>query len=95
MDIALNARVQSYSPFASLKILSLKNAAITTEEIRHISPILINLEELTLSSNGLEDIDIVSDDHTSFQQLKLVQVEENNIDSWDKVLKLSQLPRYA
>lgn len=93
MDLALNAHVLSYSPFASLKILSLKNAAITTEEIRHLSPILINLEELTLSSNALEDIDIVTDDHSSFQQLKLVQVEENNIDSWDKVLKLSKLPK--
>jgi Leucine-rich repeat (LRR) protein len=94
MSTALNAHIPSYSPFTSLKILSLKNAGITTEEVRHLSPILVNLEELTLSSNRLKDADIFLDEHSSFQQLKLIQLEENEIDSWENVIKLSKLPRY-
>jgi hypothetical protein len=42
----------------------------------------------------LKDADIFLDEHSSFQQLKLIQLEENEIDSWENVIKLSKLPRY-
>jgi Leucine-rich repeat (LRR) protein len=90
---ALDINVQCYSSFDSLKVLSLRSTLITCEDIRAIAPLLVNLEELSIGCNELKDIDIVSNADTAFQRLRLIHLESNEIDSWEKVCKLSKLPR--
>ncbi|CAO3662689.1 unnamed protein product [Umbelopsis vinacea] len=89
---ALDINVQCYSSFDSLKVLSLRSTLITCEDIRAIAPLLVNLEELSIGCNELKDIDIVSNADTAFQRLRLIHLESNEIDSWEKVCKLSKLP---
>jgi hypothetical protein len=85
--------VNTYSPFQSLKILSLRNTRISCQEIRTISPLLVNLEELSVGCNDWTDVDILSEEKPCFQNLKLIHLESNDIDSWEKVEKVSSLPK--
>jgi hypothetical protein len=82
-----------YSPFESLKILSLRNTRISCQDIRALSPLLVNREELSVGCNKWTDVDIVSEDQQSFRNLKLIHLESNEIESWEKIEKLSNLPR--
>lgn len=91
--LPLDIDLKLYSPFKSLKILSLRNTRISCEDIRVLSPLLVNLEELSVGCNKWTDVDIVPDDQQSFQNLKLIHLESNEIDSWEKIEKLSNLPR--
>lgn len=91
--LPLDINFKMYSPFESLKILSLRNTRISCQDIRALSPLLVNLEELSVGCNKWTDVDIVSEDQPSFQNLKLIHLESNEIDSWEKIEKLSNLPR--
>ncbi|CAO3658769.1 unnamed protein product [Umbelopsis ramanniana] len=90
--LPLDINFTMYSPFESLKILSLRNTRISCQDIRALSPLLVNLEELSVGCNKWTDVDIVSEDQPNFQNLKLIHLESNEIDSWEKIEKLSNLP---
>jgi Leucine-rich repeat (LRR) protein len=91
--LPLDINLKMYSPFESLKILSLRNTRISCQDIRALSPLLVNLEELSVGCNKWTDVDIVSEDQQSFRNLKLIHLESNEIESWEKIEKLSNLPR--
>jgi hypothetical protein len=89
----LDINLKMYSRFESLKILSLRNTRISCQDIRTLSPLLVNLAELSVGCNKWTDVDIVSEEQPCFQNLKLIHLESNDIDSWEKIEKLENLPR--
>ncbi|KAI8333376.1 hypothetical protein BC941DRAFT_434548 [Chlamydoabsidia padenii] len=79
----------SPSPFQHLKTLVLCNTHITWHHILQLEPLLLHLEDLQLSGNGISKLDYSP---TQFQQLKCINLEDNCIQDWKQVDHLGSLP---
>eukprot|EP00357_Protocruzia_adherens_P002993 CAMPEP_0114996870 /NCGR_PEP_ID=MMETSP0216-20121206/14572_1 /TAXON_ID=223996 /ORGANISM="Protocruzia adherens, Strain Boccale" /LENGTH=547 /DNA_ID=CAMNT_0002361165 /DNA_START=60 /DNA_END=1700 /DNA_ORIENTATION=- len=90
LDVASN-------PFQNLRTLVLIGMKIDWTQVEFIAPFLGNLTELLLCKNlcskltDLKSVQSHGADSPIFGSLKTLNLEENNIESWDEVLKLGHL----
>ncbi|ERM99679.1 tubulin-folding cofactor E [Amborella trichopoda] len=76
----------------SIRILVLNNCGITWKQVEILKHSLPALEELHLLSNQLESIELSTGKKVQgFDSLRILNLEDNCINTWDAVLKLSQL----
>ncbi|CAO3577068.1 unnamed protein product [Absidia cylindrospora] len=86
-DTLLNSTTPS--PFQHLKTLVLCNTHITWNQILQLEPLLLHLEDLQLSGNGIKELDRPL---THLKKLKCINLEDNCIQNWNQVDHLGLLP---
>ncbi|CAA7396528.1 unnamed protein product [Spirodela intermedia] len=79
----------TFIPSKGLRVLVLNNCGITWEQVETLKLSLSEVEELHLMRNELK---ISTRSYVQgFDSLKILNLEDNCIDTWDEVLKLSHL----
>ncbi|XP_010246137.1 PREDICTED: tubulin-folding cofactor E isoform X2 [Nelumbo nucifera] len=78
----------------SIHILVLNNCGITWAQVEILKQSLPAIEELHLMGNKLRTLMPASSNYVQgFNSLRLLNLEDNFIDTWDEILKLSRLKR--
>uniref|UniRef100_A0A1D1YDC0 Tubulin-specific chaperone E n=1 Tax=Anthurium amnicola TaxID=1678845 RepID=A0A1D1YDC0_9ARAE len=77
----------------SISVLVLNNCRITWEQVETLEHSLRGIEELHLMGNKLKTLMSTCSYAQGFDSLRILNLEDNHIDTWDEVLKLSQLRR--
>lgn len=66
-------------------------------QVLALRPVFRNLQELHLSSNAIPQFvdkeDNTTDKVTGFDELTLINLEDNQITDWNEIVKFSQLPK--
>lgn len=76
----------------NIRILVLNHTSITWKQVDKLKDYLPHIEELHLMGNNLTEITPTSSANVQgFDSLRLLNLEDNNISSWDEIVKLSQL----
>lgn len=76
--------------FPTVKTLICGSMRLTWSEIVKLSEAFPNLEELRVPSNNISCLDTPVDNN--FKQLKVMDLEDNNIEEWEEICKLSVIP---
>lgn len=76
--------------FPNLKTLVCGSMRLTWNDLIKLSRVFPNLEELRVPSNNITNLDTPTDNH--FKNLKILALENNEINEWSEVCKLSQIP---
>ncbi|CAG8480640.1 10838_t:CDS:10 [Acaulospora morrowiae] len=87
--------------FLNLKNLSLNYTRITWDQIELLEPCLPNIENLQLGFNDIKLRTVDDGDKenqtikkiSGFAKLKIINLESNDIRTWDEVARFSDLPR--
>ncbi|KAF6019126.1 TBCEL [Bugula neritina] len=82
LNSAPNAR------YSTLKKLALNFTNLTWETIQNLLTVLPNLEELYLSGNSYDTIDL---NIPAYESLRLLQLNENKFEEWSCVLKIDKV----
>ncbi|XP_078434131.1 tubulin folding cofactor E / Pfifferling (PFI) [Wolffia australiana] len=80
-----------FTPSESLHTLVLNNCGITWELVESLKQSLSKIEELHLMKNRLKASTLTCT--PGFDRLRILNMEDNCISSWDEILKLSHLRR--
>ncbi|GAA0149380.1 chaperone [Lithospermum erythrorhizon] len=76
----------------NIRILVLNHTCITWKQVEVLKDYLPDIEELHLMGNNLTEITPTSSSTVQgFDSLRFLNLEDNNISSWDEIVKLSQL----
>lgn len=89
----LNLRDDPSPVFAHLQTLVLNYCHINWRQVEILRDLLPVLEELHLCGNAIEVLELKQGDVyvDGFKCLRLLNLEDNSIESWEEVLKLSKL----
>ncbi|KAH0457588.1 hypothetical protein IEQ34_012903 [Dendrobium chrysotoxum] len=92
----LEADVPELPSFSSIRILVLNNCGVTWKQVERLGQYLHAVEELHLMGNKMtlllpSELDITN--IKGFNSLRLLNLENNCICSWEEVLKLAKLRR--
>ncbi|XP_078169680.1 tubulin folding cofactor E / Pfifferling (PFI) isoform X1 [Carex rostrata] len=88
----LEHEVTEYSSLKNIRLLVLNHCSIMWDVIEKLKISIPLVEELHLMSNKLQMIEPTAGTFVQgFDSLRLLNLEDNNIESWDEILKLSHV----
>jgi len=79
--------------FQNLKTIILINMNLTWKTLNKILPLFFNVESLVICKNKLNDFENLTYTGADFKNLKFLNVEENNIKSFEGLLKFKDAPK--
>ncbi len=80
------------APFEQLRDLILNSTGISWKQVEHIAPALPNVKQLHLCGNGIKSIETASAFVRCYPNLKVINLDDNDIEEWSEVNKLAALP---
>ncbi|RRT82370.1 hypothetical protein BHE74_00024092 [Ensete ventricosum] len=88
----MDCEIPKLPSLVSIRVLVLNNCGITWNQVEKLKESLPAIEELHLMANNLSMIGPASSSYAQgFDSLRILNLEENCIESWDEILKLSYL----
>ncbi|CAL9038104.1 unnamed protein product [Musa banksii] len=88
----MDCEIPKLLSLVSIRVLVLNNCGITWNQVEKFKESLPAIEELHLMANNLSMIGPTSSSYAQgFDTLRILNLEENCIKSWDEILKLSYL----
>ncbi|THU69159.1 hypothetical protein C4D60_Mb08t11470 [Musa balbisiana] len=88
----MDCEIPKLPSLVSIRVLVLNNCGITWNQVEKFKESLPAIEELHLMANNLSMIGPTSSSYAQgFDTLRILNLEENCIKSWDEILKLSYL----
>ncbi|XP_042388414.1 tubulin-folding cofactor E-like isoform X1 [Zingiber officinale] len=88
----MDCKIPYIPSLGGIRVLVLSNCGITWNQVEELKESLSAIQELHLMKNNIQIIVCASNARgQGFDSLRVLNLEENHIESWDEILKLSYL----